>query len=100
MPKPPPNSKSPEGPCFSWLTTMMPLATRTLCECQPSGTSTRASVLGLRGSATSTIVVPLVGRMCPTYIVVPSTQTWPPPGQSKRVTSVVFDCDNKTYLLL
>ena len=76
---------------------MMSPLTRTLCECQPSGMSMRASIRGLLGSATSTMVVPLVGRWCPTYIVVPSTQTWPPPGQSKRETSVVLDRDSKTH---
>src|SRR5437867_3782708 len=79
---------------------MMPPATRTLCECQPSGTSMLARILGFLGSATSTIVVPLVGRMCPTYMVVPSTQTCPPPGQSQRATSVVFDRDSKTHSLV
>ena len=51
--RPPPNSAGPFWPSFSWLTIMMPLATRTLCECQPSGMSIRASSRGLRGSATS-----------------------------------------------
>ena len=61
------------------------------CRCAPASSD-------CCGSATSTIVVPLVGRMCPTYRVVPSTQTWPPPGQSKCETSVVLDRDSKAHL--
>src|SRR6266403_5281532 len=89
MPSPAPNSSLP-FPNRSWLTTMTSLATRTLWECQPSGTAICARTFGWRGSATSTIVVPYGLRMWPTYIVVPSTQTWPPPGQSKWPISVVF----------
>jgi hypothetical protein len=50
-----------------------------------------ASVRGLRGSATSTMVVPCGACMCPMNIVVPSIQTCPPPGQSKCDTRLVFD---------
>src|SRR5215510_11077772 len=70
---------------------MMPLALRTLWECQPSGRSMVASARGLRGSATSTMVVPCGACMCPMNIVVPSSQTCPPPGQSKCDTRLVFD---------
>src|SRR6516165_11214027 len=34
---PPPNSAGPLSPSRSWLTIMMPFATRTLWECQPCG---------------------------------------------------------------
>jgi hypothetical protein len=70
---------------------MMPFATRTLWECQPCGRSMVASLRGWRGSATSTIVVPLGQCMWPIKSVVPSAQTCPPPGQSKCDISVVFD---------
>ena len=66
MSMPPPTSVRLDLPNFSWLTIMMSPATRTLCECHPSGTSMRAMIFGLRGSATSMMVVPLVGRMWPT----------------------------------
>src|SRR2546428_564569 len=42
MPKPPPKSGVP-CPKRSWLTIITPFATRTLCECQPSGIGTVAS---------------------------------------------------------
>src|SRR5262245_23700970 len=70
---------------------MMPLAARTLWECQPSGRSMVASARGLRGSATATMLVPCGACMCPMNIVVPSSQTCPPPGQSKCDTRLVFD---------
>src|SRR6516164_4473403 len=88
---PPPNSADPLSPSRSWLTIMMPFATRTLWECQPCGRSMVASLRGWRGSATSTIVVPLGQCMWPIKSVAPSTQTCPPPGQSKCDMRVVFD---------
>src|SRR5215831_16335394 len=94
---PPPNSAGPLSPSRSWLTIMMPFATRTLWECQPCGRSMVASLRGWRGSATSTIVVPFGQCMWPIKSVVPSTQTCPPPGQSKCDISVVFHrLDTKT----
>src|SRR5262249_42310656 len=87
----PPNSAGPLSPSRSWLTIMMPFATRTLWECQPCGRSMVASLRGWRGSAASTMVVPLGQCMCPIKSVPPSTQTCPPPGQSKCDMRVVFD---------
>src|SRR5262249_40146327 len=70
---------------------MTPLATRTLWECQPCGSSMVASARGWRGSATSTMVVPCGACICAMNSVVPSTQTCPPPGQSMCDTRLVLD---------
>src|SRR6187401_2515938 len=37
------------------------------------------------------MLVPLGLRICPTYSVVPSTHTWPPPAQSICAICLVFD---------
>ena len=68
---------------------MSPLATRTLCECVSGGTSTVASVRGRAGSLTSTMLVPWGAFMWAMYAVVPSTETWPPPGQSSQATCLM-----------
>src|SRR3954471_381391 len=89
MPRPPPNSGEP-CPKRSWFTIMTSFATRTLCECQPSGIGTLASGFGCLGSATSKIDVPFGFFMWPTKSVLPSTHTCPPPATSMWPTSLVF----------
>src|SRR3954470_4140690 len=89
MPRPPPKSGEP-CPKRSWLTIITPFATRTLCECQPSGIGTLASGFGCFGSLTSKIEVPLGFFMWPTKSVLPSTQTCPPPATSMCETSFVL----------
>ena len=49
----------------SWLTTIRPFATRTLCECVPGGMAILASSLQFLGSRTSTTEVPCGLRMWP-----------------------------------
>ncbi len=62
-------TKSPAGlspRVRSRLTTMMSLATRTLCECSPGGMSIDATIFGFAGSETSSTDVPCGGCMWPT----------------------------------
>ena len=59
----------------SRLTSITSFITRTLCECTSGGIVSSASLRGLAGSATSTIVVPCGAFMCAMYAVVPLTTT-------------------------
>src|SRR3954468_696617 len=68
---------------------MMPLPTRALCECVPSGISMVASSFGFFGSLTSTTEVPCGLRIWPTYAMLFSTTTCPPPGQSNNPACLI-----------